>query len=397
MLTLRKDWHRANQSYPSGALVAVKLNRGELGAAQLLFAPDETQALESVETTKRFVVASLLENVQGRLKAWRFADSKWQEAELPHLPSGALEMTDQPWGGDVVYLAASDFTTPLTLFALDLNVMELTVMRLQPQQFVSDGIEVRQFWAVSSDGERIPYFHVGKNAAPDTPTLVYTYGGFGIPELPHYLGSVGKYWLEEGNAFVLANIRGGGEFGPRWHQAAQGISKHKSVDDLLAVVRDLSERGMSSPKHIGLQGGSNGGLITAAAFVREPQSIGALVCEVPLTDMIRYPLLSAGSSWTDEYGNPQKYEACKRRLGELSPYHNLSDGIDYPPALITTSLSDDRVHPAHALKFYAKLRETSPQSWLYSPDGGGHAGNGTQRESADKLACVLLFLKEFLG
>ena len=397
LLTLRKDWNRANQSYPSGALVAVKLNRGELGAAQLLFAPDETQALESVETTKRFVVASLLENVQGRLKAWRFSDGKWQEVELPRLPSGALEMTDQPWGGDVVYLAASDFTTPLTLFALDLNVMELTVMRRQPQQFDSDGINVQQFWTTSADGERIPYFHVGKNAAPDTPTLVYAYGGFGIPELPHYLGSVGKYWLEEGNAFVLANIRGGGEFGPRWHQAAQGVSKHKSVDDLLAVVRDLSERGMSSPKYIGLQGGSNGGLITAAAFVREPQSIGALVCEVPLTDMIRYPLLSAGSSWTDEYGNPQKYEVCKRWLGELSPYHNLSDGIDYPPALITTSLSDDRVHPAHALKFYAKLRETSAQSWLYSPDGGGHTGNGTQRESADELACVLLFLKEFLG
>ena len=397
LLTLRKDWNRANQSYPSGALVAVKLNRGELGAAQLLFAPDETQALESVETTKRFVVASLLENVQGRLKAWRFADGKWQEAELPRLPSGALEMTDQPWGGDVVYLAASDFTTPLTLFALDLNVMELTVMRRQPQQFVSDDLEVRQFWAVSSDGERIPYFHVGKNAAPDTPTLVYAYGGFGVPELPHYLGSIGKYWLEEGNAFVLANIRGGGEFGPRWHQAAQGISKHKSVDDLLAVVRDLFERGMSSPKHIGLQGGSNGGLITAAAFVREPQSIGALVCEVPLTDMIRYPLLSAGASWTDEYGNPQKYEVCKRWLGELSPYHNLSDDVPYPPALITTSLSDDRVHPAHALKFYAKLRETSAQSWLYAPDGGGHTGNGTQRESADELACVLLFLKEFLG
>jgi len=241
LLTLRKDWNRANQSYPSGALVAVKLNRGELGAAQLLFAPDETQALESVETTKRFVVASLLENVQGRLKAWRFSDGKWQEVELPRLPSGALEMTDQPWGGDVLYLAASDFTTPLTLFALDLNVMELTVMRRQPQQFVSDGINVQQFWTTSADGERIPYFHVGKNATPDTPTLVYAYGGFGIPELPHYLGSVGKYWLEEGNAFVLANIRGGGEFGPRWHQAAQGISKHKSVDDLLAVVRDLSE------------------------------------------------------------------------------------------------------------------------------------------------------------
>ena len=197
-----------------------------------------------------------------------------------------------------------------------------------------------------------PLFPRRQNAAPDTPTLVYAYGGFGVPELPHYLGSIGKYWLEEGNAFVLANIRGAGEFGPRWHQAAQGISKHKSVDDLLAVVRDLSERGMSSPEHIGLQGGSNGGLITAAAFVREPQSIGALVCEVPLTDMIRYPLLSAGSL-DGRIWQSAKYEVCKRWLGELSPYHNLSDDVPYPPALITTSLSDDRVHPAHALKFYA--------------------------------------------
>lgn len=397
LLTLRKDWHRANQSYPSGALVAVKLNKGRLGAAQLLFAPNETQALESVETTKRFVVASLLDNVQGRLKAWRFSDGIWQEAELPRLPGGALEMTDQPWGGDVVYLAASDFTTPLTLYALDLHLMELTVMRRQPQQFDSDGIQVQQFWATSEDGTQIPYFHVGKSADKNTPTLVYVYGGFGVPELPHYLGSIGKYWLEQGNAFVLANVRGGGEFGPKWHQAAQGLSKHKSVDDLLAVVADLDARGLSSPQHIGLQGGSNGGLIVVAAFVRQPQRIGAMVCEMPLTDMIRYPLLSAGASWTDEYGNPQKYEVCKRWLGELSPYHNLSDGIEYPPALITTSLSDDRVHPAHALKFYAKLREHSPQSWLYAPDNGGHTGNGTQQDSADELACVLTFLNRSLA
>lgn len=396
LLTLRKDWHRANQSYPSGSLVAVKLNKGELGAAQLLFTPNETQALESVETTKRFVVASTLDNVQGHLKAWRFIDGKWQEATLPRLPMGALEMTDQPWGGDVVYLAASDFTTPLTLYALDLHVMELTVMRRQPQQFDSDGIRVQQFWAQSADGTLIPYYHVGKNACADTPTLVYVYGGFGVPELPHYLGSIGKYWLEQGHAFVLANVRGGGEFGPKWHQAAQGLHKYKSVDDLLAVVHDLSKRGFSSPNRIALQGGSNGGLVVASAFVREPESFGALVCEMPLTDMIRYPLLSAGASWTDEYGNPQKYDVCKRYLGELSPYHRLSDGLQYPPALITTSLSDDRVHPAHALKFYARLCEYSSQSWLYCPDNGGHTGNGTQQDSADELACILTFLNEFL-
>lgn len=400
LITLRKAWQRANQSYPNGSLLAVKLNKGELGAAQLLFAPNETQALESVETTKRFVVANILDNVQGRLKAWRFAEGAWQQAELPSLPTGALEITDQPWGGDVVYLAVSSFTTPLTLYALDLNVMELTVMRRQPEQFVSDGIEVRQFWTQSEDGTQIPYYHVGKPVSDGlqekTPTLVYVYGGFGVPELPHYLGSIGKYWLEQGKAFVLANVRGGGEFGPEWHQAAQGLHKHKSVDDLLAVVRDLTARHLSAPPHIALQGGSNGGLVAASAFVRAPETFGALVCEVPLTDMLRYPLLSAGSSWTDEYGNPQKYPAAHEYWAEHSPYHKLSDGLKYPPALITTSLSDDRVHPAHALKFYAKLRRYSPQSWLYCPGSGGHTGNGTQQDSADELACVLMFLNTFL-
>ena len=396
LLQLRSDWARANQSYPAGALVAVKLSKGELGAAQVLFAPNGTQALESVETTKRFVVASILDNVSGRLKAWKFSDGLWQEADLPALPQGALELADQPWGGDVVYVAASDFTTPLTLFALDLNVMELTVLRLQPKQFDADGIQVQQLHAESADGVRIPYYHVGKKAAPDTPTLVYVYGGFGVPELPHYLGTIGRHWLAAGNAFVLANVRGGGEFGPAWHHAAQGLNKHKSVDDLLAVAADLAARGMSSPKHIGLQGGSNGGLVTAAAFVREPQRIGALVCEVPLTDMLNYTQLSAGASWIEEYGDPAN-PAERESLAALSPYHRLSDGLNYPPALITTSFSDDRVHPAHALKFYAKLRRSSPQSWLFAPAAGGHSGNGTQAQTAAELACVLRFLQQALG
>ncbi|WP_107928578.1 prolyl oligopeptidase family serine peptidase [Neisseria animaloris] len=395
MLHLRDDWKRANQSYPAGSLVAVKLNKGELGAAHLLFSPNDSQALECVETTKRFVVASLLDNVSGRLKAWRFSDGLWQEATLPKLPQGALELTDQPWGGDVLYIATSDFVTPLTLFALDLNVMELVVVRRQPEQFDTADIRIRQFHVLSDDGTAIPYYHVGKNTAPDTPTLVYVYGGFAVPELPHYMGIIGKYWLEQGKSFVLANVRGGGEFGPRWHQAAQGTDKHKSVDDLLAVVQDISARKLSSPKHIGLQGGSNGGLIVASAFVRKPESFGAMVCEMPLTDMLRYPYLSAGSSWGDEYGHPED-PVFQTALSRLSPYHNLSDGLAYPPALITTSLSDDRVHPGHALKFYAKLRCLSPQSWLYVGGAGGHTGNSTQEDSAAEFTCILHFLNKFL-
>ncbi|MCS4534380.1 prolyl oligopeptidase family serine peptidase [Neisseria montereyensis] len=396
LIHLRSVWQRANHSYPAGSLVAVKLNKGELGAAHILFAPDSTQALESVETTKHFVVVNLLDNVSGRLKAWRFSDGLWQEVSLPKLPQGTLELTDQPWGGDVLYIAASDFTTPLTLFALDLNVMELVVVRRQPEQFDTDGIQMRQFYAESADGTRIPYYFVGKNPSPDTPVIVYVYGGFAVPELPHYMGTIGKYWLEQGKSFVLANVRGGGEFGPQWHQAAQGINKHKSVDDLIAVIDDLNNRQLSSPPFIGIQGGSNGGLIVASAFVRAPHSIGAMVCEMPLTDMLRYPYLSAGASWIDEYGDPEN-PAFQTALAALSPYHNLADTADYPPALMTTSLSDDRVHPAHALKFYAKLRRNKAPVWLYAGGAGGHTGNTTQEESVTEFACIIRFFNEQLA
>lgn len=393
LVLLKSGWQRANQFYPAGALVAVKLNKGQLGEAVQLFAPNDKQAVESVETTKRFVVANLLDNVSGSLKAWKWQNGTWQMTPLPELPQGAVQMTDQPWGGDVLYLAGSDFVTPLTLFALDLQVMELSVLRRQPQRFNPQGIQVEQFFAPSADGTAVPYYHVGKNHSPDTPTLVYVYGGFDVPELPHYLGSLGRYWLEAGRSFVLANVRGGGEFA-HWHQAAVRENKHKSVDDLLAVLEDLYRRGLSRPEKTAIQGGSNGGLVTASAFVRRPESIGALVCEVPLTDMLRYHQLYAGASWMEEYGNPdhpQDYAYLKN----FSPYHQLDTQKPYPSALISTSLTDDRVHPAHALKFHAKLQANpNAQSWLYADPTGGHGGNGTQEQTAADLACVLCFLEQ---
>ena len=393
LVRLKTAWQRANRRYAAGALLAVRLDKYGTGAAQQLFVPDAGQAVETVETTKRFVVVSVLDNVAGRLMAWRWHNGEWLPQDVPQLDGGAVEMTDQPWGGDVLYLASSSFLSPLTLYALDLNVMELCVLRRQPQQFDPAGMTVVQHHAQSADGTRIPYYRVG--AAAPAPTLVYAYGGFDVAELPHYLGSIGKHWLAQGGAFVLANIRGGGEFAG-WHAAAVRENKHKSVEDLLAVAEDLYARGLALPEHTALQGGSNGGLVCAAAYVRAPQRIGALVCEVPLTDMLRYHRLSAGASWLEEYGNPDN-EPDYRYLAALSPYHNLNPDTAYPPALITTSLSDDRVHPAHALKFYAKLRQTrQPQTWLYAPDSGGHTGNGTQDDTAAELACVLRFLNRYI-
>lgn len=390
-LHLKSDWQRSKQKYVSGSLIAVKLNKGELGEAFCLFAPTSSQALELIETTRKFVIASLLDNVSGSLKAWKWENGAWVEQALPRFPNGAIELADQPWGGDTVYLAASDFVTPLTLFALDLNVMELTVLRRQPKQFNAQDIVVTQNFATSADGTRIPYYHVGKTQSPDTPTLVYVYGGFAVPELPHYMGAIGRHWLERGGAFVLANVRGGGEF-THWHTAAQRENKHKSVDDLLSVINDLMERGYSSAKKIAIQGGSNGGLVVASAFCRLPENLGAMICEVPLTDMLRYTELYAGASWIDEYGDPADPK-MREYLAAFSPYHQLSASLNYPPAFITTSLSDDRVHSAHALKFYAKLRENpNAKAWLFAPEKGGHTGNGTQAETAEELAVVFEFL-----
>ncbi|UOP04632.1 prolyl oligopeptidase family serine peptidase [Conchiformibius kuhniae] len=392
LVRLKGAWQRANRHYPAGALLAVKLDKYGTGAAHTLFVPNERQALESVETTKRFVVACVSDNVAGTLRGWRWQDGQWQTQDLPALPGGAVEITDQPWGGDVLYLAASGFLTPLTLYALDLNVMELCVMRRQPAQFDPQGMDVVQHHAVSADGTRIPYYRVGRNDdGADTPTVIYAYGGFDVAELPHYLGSIGRHWLANGGAFVLANIRGGGEFAG-WHEAAVREHKHKSADDLLAVAEDVYARGLATPERTAFQGGSNGGLVCAAATVRAPQRIGALVCEVPLTDMLRYHRLSAGASWLEEYGNPDN-EHDRPHLARLSPYHNLDGQTAYPPVLLTTSLSDDRVHPAHALKFYAKLRQTPcARVWLYAPEHGGHTGNATQEHSAAEFACILRFL-----
>lgn len=393
LVHLKSDWQRSKQKYVAGSLLAVKLNKGELGEAKCLFAPGPTQALELIETTRKFVLASLLDNVSGSLKAWKWEGGEWVAQTLPNFPKGAIEIADQPWGGDTVYLAASDFVTPLTLFALDLNVMELTVLRRQPQQFNAQNIEIKQYFSKSLDGEQIPYYHVGKHPTSETPTLVYVYGGFDVPELPHYLGTMGKYWLEKGYSFVLANVRGGGEFS-HWHAAAMGQNKHKSVDDLLSVLEDLCQRGLTRAPKIAIQGGSNGGLVVASAFCRQPERMGAMVCEVPLTDMLRYTQLYAGASWIDEYGdpeNPQDYDY----LEKFSPYHQLSGSLKYPSALITTNLADDRVHPAHALKFYAKLRSNPHhRAWLYAPDTGGHTGNGTPAQTAADLATVLAFLQQ---
>ncbi|WP_434777742.1 prolyl oligopeptidase family serine peptidase [Neisseria sp. Ec49-e6-T10] len=389
-------WQRNKQTYLSGSLLAVCLHKGVLGNAHLLFEPTQTQAIECIETTRHFIILHFLAQVKSQLKAWHWSDHIWHEHPLPSLPQGTLEIIDQPWGGNLLYLAYNDFLTPITLFALDLNHNEISIIRKAPKAFDASSFKTEQYFAQSKDGTSIPYFWIGSTATPQTPTLIYVYGGFNMPELPNYLGIFGQYWLQKGGSFVVANVRGGGEYGPDWHQAAQKTNKFKSIDDLLAVVDHLVDTKKSTPEKIALQGGSNGGLLVASAFVRSPEKMAAVVCENPLTDMLHYHKLAAGMSWIAEYGdpnNPEEYEA----LAELSPLHQLQSGIQYPPILLTTSLSDDRVHPSHAISFYCALKELGQQALLYIGENGGHTGNQTQEETAYESAIIFIFLYQSLN
>ena len=395
LVHLHQDWQRSNHFYLSGSLLAVVLRKGKIHQAHLLFQPSARQTIQDIETSHNHIILHYLDKVNSRLKIWRWQNSQWAEQMLPRIPSGTIELIEQPWGSNQLYFTVSDFLQPTVLLALDIDHKELVVLRKAPQCFETSDYQTHQYIAHSKDGTAIPYFWTGSEAKPETPTLIYVYGGFGISELPHYLGSFGKHWLQKGGAFVVANVRGGGEFGPKWFQQAQKQNKYKSVEDLVAVIDDLITNNRSSPDKIALQGGSNGGLLVANAFVRIPEKIRAVVCEAPLIDMLNFHCYSVGASWIDEYGNPE-IEEHRQALAQISPLLQLQGKILYPEILLTTSLSDDRVHPQHALKFARKLQELGHKPILYVRDSGGHAGNDTQQELAKETAMILVFLYQNL-
>ncbi|MFC7479372.1 prolyl oligopeptidase family serine peptidase [Luedemannella flava] len=249
---------------------------------------------------------------------------------------------------------------------------------------------VAQHFATSADGTRVPYFVVDSGPGP-APTLLTAYGGFEISLTPHYSGVTGRGWLADGGRYVVANIRGGGEYGPAWHQAALKANRPRAFEDFAAVARDLVARDLATPATLGIEGGSNGGLLTSVMLTRHPDLFGAVVIQVPLTDMRRYHLLLAGASWMAEYGDPDD-PADWAYLREYSPYHQVRSGVDYPPVLVTTSTRDDRVHPAHARKLVARLREVGADVTYYENIEGGHGGAADNSQHAFLNALVFAFL-----
>jgi len=398
LVTLREDWTVGGRTYPAGALLAADLERFLAGERKLevLFAPTERTSLAGFSPTRHHLLLNELDNVRNRITVLTRVRGAWRRAPLPGLPAlaavTATAVDDET--SDDYWLTVTDFLTPTALSRGTAGKGPAERLKQLPAFFQTDGLEVSQHEATSKDGTRVPYFQVSRKAlALDgrSPTLLYGYGGFELSELPSYRPGVGASWLEKGGVYVVANIRGGGEFGPRWHQAALKANRPRSYEDFFAVAEDLVRRGVTSPSKLGIQGGSNGGLLVGNALTMRPELFGAVVCQVPLLDMRRYSKLLAGASWMGEYGDPDVPEEWAFIQG-FSPYHNVRAGVRYPPVLFMTSTRDDRVHPGHARKMAARMLEAGQDVLYWENVEGGHGGAANNRQAAHMSALAYTYL-----
>jgi prolyl oligopeptidase len=296
-------------------------------------------------------------------------------------------------------LSSADFLQPDALWLLRTGEDAREQLKSRPRLYDAEGMRVEQRFAISRDGVQVPYFVIwprGAKADGRNPTLLYGYGGFEVPMTPWYSGSVGRAWTTQGGVYVLANIRGGGEFGPAWHQAALLGERQKSFDDFMAVAEALVREGITSPQQLGIQGGSNGGLLVGAVMLQRPELFGAVVSQVPLLDMRRYHRLLAGASWMAEYGDPDRPEHWAF-ISRYSPYHNVRPSLKLPPVLFVTSTRDDRVHPGHARKMAARMLEQGHRVWLWENTEGGHGGAADNAQRARMQALEYAFLWQQLA
>ncbi|WP_024795865.1 prolyl oligopeptidase family serine peptidase [Tomitella biformata] len=399
----RSPWSVGGAEHPSGTLLSVGLDEYLGGARDLevVFAPDAHRSLEDYSFTDNHLVLTVLDDVRTELLVAE--PGSWATRPLAGLPDNSTISvigTDADFS-DEVFLNASGFLQPSTLLHGDTTASGVAPLKQAPAFFDADGLTVDQFFATSDDGTAVPYFVVHRSvphgaATTPGPTLLYGYGGFENSMTPAYSGILGEAWLSRGGTYVLANIRGGGEYGPEWHTQAVKAGRHKVHEDFAAVARDLVDRGITTASQLGAQGGSNGGLLMGIMLTKYPELFGALVCQVPLLDMRRYHLLLAGASWVAEYGDPDD-SAEWAFISEYSPYQNVqADGV-YPPTLITTSTRDDRVHPGHARKMAALLEELGHPVTYYENIEGGHGGAADNAQQAFKSALAYQFLWGQLG
>ena len=398
ILHLRSPWHITGRQFAAGSLIAMPLVRFIEGGRDfgVLFAPTATTSLDNFQQTRNGLLLNILDQVRGRVQVLHYQAGGWQRNDVPVPDFG--EAKASPFNSeqsDQFFLSTENFLEPTRLMAGDLGSPALRQLKQLPPQFNAAGLEIQQLHATSRDGTRVPYFLVGRkglSAAGRHPTLLYGYGGFEIALTPGYRAGVGAAWLERGGVYVLANIRGGGEFGPPWHQAAIKQNRQRAYDDFQAVADDLIRRRVTDAEHLGIQGGSNGGLLVGVAMTQRPDLFGAVVSQVPLLDMQRYHRLLAGASWMSEYGDPDKPQDWAY-IQRYSPYQNVVEGRRYPPTLLMTSTRDDRVHPGHARKMAARLIGLNQPTLYYENIEGGHGGaaNNQQKAYMDALAYTFLW------
>ena len=394
----RSAWEISGRVHPAGALISAPLDdllEGDLTGVETVFAPPATGAIQSLRVTRSHLYVSVMDNVRVRLLRFARTDGAWSQNQVDLASTGTLSMVSATPESDLLFVNAETFLTPDSLYAVDAEDSPKAIAQL-PMRFDADALVASQFFATSADGTRVPYFLIKpKGVEGPVSTLLYGYGGFEISLTPAYLGPLPVAWLEAGGAYVIANIRGGGEYGPSWHQAALKANRQRAYDDFAAVAEQLIDTGITEPKKLGIYGGSNGGLLVGALLTQRPELLGAVVCAVPLLDMLRYHKLLAGASWMGEYGNPDVPEE-RAWLAAYSPYQNLKDDADYPEVFLTTSTRDDRVHPGHARKMAAKMMAAGHQVVYYENTEGGHSAAANLKQTARRDALVVTFLMQAL-
>ena len=396
-------WTVGGTTFPAGSITALDLaavtrNPGLL-APTIVWTPGPRDGLDGVASTRDKLLLSTLDNVRGR--AWVFTpkEAGWSRTKLDLPDNLAIDFGSTDSKSNMVFINSSGFLTPSALSLADAATGHLTLVKTLPAKFDASRDIVEQFEAVSTDGVRIPYFVVHrKDIAYDgtTPTLLYAYGGFQVSETPNYSAAIGKLWLERGGAYVLANIRGGGEFGPAWHEAGLSTKRQIIYDDFASVGRDLIARKITSPRHLGIEGGSNGGLLMGVEFTQHPELWNAVVIDVPLLDMIRIGKIAAGASWAGEYGDVDADPAAMAFWQKTSPYQNLRSGVTYPEPFIFTTTKDDRVGPQHARKFAAKMEAMGLHFYYYENIEGGHNAGADLKQAAHTTALTMTYLQKKL-
>ncbi|HXB19253.1 MAG TPA: prolyl oligopeptidase family serine peptidase [Steroidobacteraceae bacterium] len=401
LFTLRDDWSVPGAaSIRKGSLVACHVDVGEKGVhidTVVLYTPDEHSAIDEVVAGRDAVYVSVNRDVTGSVHAFRpGANRSWSETTLSLPTAGSARIVSaNTWGPEAQFRFES-YTTPTTLYATSGESTPAPIKSL-PARFDATGLATEQFFATSKDGTRVPYFVTrARSLTGPAPTVLYGYGGFEISLTPSYSANFGMLWLTRGGVYVVANIRGGGEYGPGWHQAALLQNRQKAYDDFQAVAADLVKRGITTAKQLGIMGGSNGGLLVSANMVERPELFGAVVCQVPLIDMIRYTHIGAGASWEAEYGDPDK-PADRAWIMKYSPYQNVRKAKRYPPVFFVTATSDDRVTPVHARKMAARMEEQGHTVLFYENTDGGHAAAADHRQAAEMWALSFVYLKQQLA